>query len=215
MKRGRGIVRSVADQLGERHGVDLVDIAHALEEEFGVDLPSEQLARLSTYGDLLQLLRDALADESTDMNDDELATCFVRARIVTGGSDGRVSLVRVGWLTPELAAAIADDVRHAPTGTWLQVLVPDDLTDGELAGLLEWLRCSVSSHVRLDVRRAAERSPESVGLSVPSGCDRLTQDESTDAVAEPDGASLTGGTHLAASGEDQVLPSTHKRRSQQ
>ena len=59
-----------------------------------------------------------------------------------GGADGRVLLVRVGWLTPELAAAIADDVRHAPTGTWLEVLVADDVSDAELASLRTWLRLS-------------------------------------------------------------------------
>ena len=208
--------RLVGDQLGERNGVDLIDIAHALEEEFGVDLPSEQLARLGSYGDLLQLLRDTLAGESTDTTDEALSTCFVRARVVTGGSDGRVSLVRVGWLTPDLAAAIADDVRQAPIGTWLQVLVPDDLTDSELASLLEWLRCLISSHVRLDVRRAAERSPDFMSPSATPDCDHLTQNQPETADHQSDAtASCTPGTRLAVSAEEHSQRCTHKRRSQQ
>ena len=215
MKRERGIRRLAADSLGERNGVALVDIAHALEEEFGVDLPSAQLARLGSYGDLLQLLRDTLAGEQAQTNEDALATCFVRARIVTGGSDGRVSLVRVGWLTPDLAAAIADDVRQAPTGTWLQVLVPDDLTDPELASLLGWLRGSVNAHVRLDVRRAAERPPDSMGLSATPDCDRLTHDPSTDGRDEPEAASIGNGTQLAPLEGTETAGCTHKRRSHQ
>jgi len=215
MTRDRGMRRLVGDQLGERGGVDLVDIAHALEEEFGVDLPNEQLARLGSYGDLLQLLRDTLAGDSTDTTDDALSTCFVRARVVTGGSDGRVSLVRVGWLTPDLAAAIADDVRQAPMGTWLQVLVPDDLTDAELASLLKWLRCLISSHVRLDVRRAADRMPDYMSPSATPDCDHMTQNPPIAANSQSDSAaSCSPGTHLAASEEEHLQRCIHKRRSQ-
>ena len=94
MKRDRPIHTLVAEQLGERDGVDLIAIAHALEEEFGVALPREQLARLGSYGDLLQLLRNVLAGDAEQMSEDELAACFVRARVVASGADGRVSLVR-------------------------------------------------------------------------------------------------------------------------
>jgi acyl carrier protein len=158
MARERPIRRLVAEQIGGRNGVDLIAIAHALEEDFGVTLPREQLARLSSYGELLQLLRDVLAGSTDGMSDEELASCVVRARVVAGGSDGRVAMVRVGWLTPELATAIADDVRNAPTGTWLDFLVPDDLTDGEVTNLRQWLRAMISQQVRVNVRRTSERA---------------------------------------------------------
>lgn len=186
MKRERPVRKLVADQLAARHGIDLIAVAHALEEEFGIQLPREQLGRLGSYGDLLQLLRDMLAAGTETMTDEELASCFVRARVVAGGSDGRVLLVRVGWLTPDLAAAIADDVRHAPAGTWLQVSVPDDLADAELASLHQWLRWLVSQHVRVDVRRTTQRSNAAMGQAATPGCDRLTQ---------ADGSAATGG-HL-------------------
>src|SRR5215470_16045385 len=99
MKYGRPIRRVVAEQLDGRHGVDLIAIAHAFEEEFGVEFAPEQLRRVGTYGDLLQLLTDELAGGTESPNDDEISSCFVRARVVTGGPDCRVLLVRVGWLT--------------------------------------------------------------------------------------------------------------------
>src|SRR5262249_59087099 len=98
MRHSRQTRRRVADQLDGRHGVDLTAIAHAFEDEFGVEFTTEQLRRVGTYGDLLQLLSDELAGVTESPNEDELASCFVRARVVTGGVEGRVLLVRVGRL---------------------------------------------------------------------------------------------------------------------
>lgn len=132
--------------------------------------------------------------------------CFVRARVVAGGVDGRVLLVRVGWLTPELAAAIADDVCHAPTGTWLEVLVADDLSDADLARMRTWLRFLVSPHV-VDVRRAIELPLVSLSRSATPDGDHLTHDD-----VESDGhraapAARAPGTGLAPPEQQQ------KRRS--
>ena len=123
MSEDRSVRKLAAKPSSDGEGVDLLAIAHALEEEFGVALPRAQLARVGSYAELLQLIRDELADGTDASAEDALSTCFVRARIVTGGSDGRVALVRVGWLTPDLVAAVADDVRQAPTGTCSQVPV--------------------------------------------------------------------------------------------
>ena len=215
MKHDRPIRRLVAEQLGERDGVDLLAIARALEEEFGVELPRAQLARLGSYSDLLQLLSDVLAEEgSEDMTEEAVTACFVRARVVAGGSDGRVALVRVGWLTPDLVAAVADDVRHAPSGTWLEVLVPDDLTEPELSGLRQWLGGLVSPNVRTDVRRTADRSAGSMGPSATPACDHLTQAKGDSGDGETDSGSYKAGTDLAFSGEKQQLQCTQRRRSE-
>jgi acyl carrier protein len=215
MKRDRPLHTLLAEQLGAQDGVDLTAIAHALEEEFGVALPDQQLARISSYGELLQLLRDVMAGDAEQMNEDELAACFVRARVVATGADGRVSLVRVGWLTPDLVTAVADDVRHSPTGTGLLVLVPDDLTEPELGILRQWLGGLISTHVRIDVRRAADPPAESMGPSATPGCDRLTQDDPDPADSKAAVRSYGSGTGLAASDDQQQLRCTQRRRSQQ
>jgi hypothetical protein len=135
------------------------------------------------------------------------AACFVRARVVAGGVDGRVLLVRVGWLTPELAAAIADDVCHAPTGTWLELLVADDLTDTDLARLRKWLRFRVSPHV-VDVRRATELPIVSLSPSATPDRDRLTHDGVESDCHRGKPTTPTPGIDLAPSEEQ-------KRRSEQ
>jgi acyl carrier protein len=215
MKGHRPIRRLVAEQIGEGDGVDLSTIAHALEQELGLELSPEQLAHVSSYGELLQLLRDVLATGAEDITEEHLAACFVRARVVAGGSDGRVSLVRVGWLTPDLAAAIADDVRDSEDGTWLEVLVPDDLTDAELVSLRRWLRGLVSTHVRVDVRRTAERSAESMGPSATPACDDLTQTGLDPVDGEASAQSLASGTGLAPLQGEELLRCTQRRRSEE
>jgi len=89
--------------------------------------------------------------------------------VVAGGSQGRVSLVRVGWLSADLGAAIADDVRHAPTGTSLELLVPDDLADAAITTIRDWLRRQVSPHVRIEVSRSLNRAG-GMGPSATSPC---------------------------------------------
>lgn len=143
------------------------------------------------------------------MNDDVSAACFVRSRVVAGGADGRILFVRVGWLTPDLAAAIADDVRDAPTGTWLQVRVPDDLTDATLATLLRWMRRTVSAQVRVDVFRTGEAPP--VGPSVTSACDPLSQADGKRSGESAESARHGAGIDLADPPEQE----DHKRRSKQ
>lgn len=133
--------------------------------------------------------------------------CFVRARVVAGGIDGRVLLVRVGWLTHELAAAIADDVCHAPTGTWLEVLVADDLSDTDLARMRGWLRFLVSPHV-VDIRRAIELPIVSLSPSATPPGDRLTHNDVASNGHGDTPTMLASGTDLAPSTEQQ------KRRSE-
>jgi len=213
MKYGRPIRRVVAEQLDGRHGVDLIAIAHAFEEEFGVEFAPEQLRRVGTYGDLLQLLTDELAGGTESPNDDEISSCFVRARVVTGGPDCRVLLVRVGWLTPDLATAIADDVRHAPPGTCLEVLVPDDLSDGELTSLRQWLRWLVSQHVHVDVRRTGQATVPPMGRADTPTCDDLTQLDPPPAGAEAGAGGVDPGTGLAHPPHE--IPHTLRRRSEE
>lgn len=206
--------RSARKVVATSDGVDLIAVAHALEEEFGVALLDADLARVGSYAELLQLVRDELEGGSDAVTDDAISSCFVRARVVAGGSDGRVALVRVGWLTPDLVAAVADDVRQAPKGTWLEVLVPDELSDAELDGFHHWLRDIVSAHVQVDVRRSADRLTETVRPSATGECDRLTRSEDD----ASDGAlvmrRIDSGTHLAFPAEKQQLQCTQRRRSE-
>src|SRR5262249_50784489 len=150
-------------------------------------------------------------------NEDELASCFVRARVMSGGAHGRVLLVRVGWLTPELAGAIADDVRNAPAGTRLEVLVPDDLSDGELSSLRQWLRWLVRPRVHLEVRRTAQASPSALGPTDTPACGDLSQPMAPRAAVENGPCPVNAGTALAATSDHQSnrVDPTNRRRSEE
>jgi hypothetical protein len=152
---------------------------------------------------------------SSDGRDDDWAECLVRARVIAGGSDRRVSLVRVGWLTADLAAAIGEDVRHAPTGTWLELLVPDDLGDGEIASIRDWLRSLVSPHVRVEVGRSTDRAGEAVRPSTTPPCGIATQDGSSPSEEPPAAHPSGGGTGLADLGPRLHHPHPQRRRSEE
>ncbi|MGH7787358.1 MAG: hypothetical protein ACRERC_10860 [Candidatus Binatia bacterium] len=206
----------IAAQLGvevdEVDDLALVDLALALGKSFGVVLSAARLARLATYSDLLRLLREALEPAAgAGAAGKDLAACFVRVRIVSGGRDGRVAVVRVGWLTPDLAAGIVDDVRHAAAGTWVDVLVPDDLSDAAIAVLAQRLRALVGARVRLAVRHAGVAAPALGPIATPA-CDHLSRTRGPGNGASLASAPLTTGTALAHSESHQRF--TNQRRSQ-
>jgi hypothetical protein len=126
---------------------------------------------------------------------------------------GRVSLVRVGWLTADLGTAIADDVRHAPTGTSLELLVPDDLADAAITTIREWLRRQVSPHVRIAVIRSTTAGRRAMGPSATAPCGDWPQQE-----APADSNALAPDGHDAGTGVADVDPQQgqpNRRRSDQ
>jgi hypothetical protein len=131
--------------------LQMIDIALALGETLGVSFPLYRLRHLVTYRDLLRVARDALHDQLTHDGD-----FYVRARLKAAD----VNLVRVGALNPTFAAALADDLRHAPAGATLDIAVPDDFSDGELVALHKRLAWMLGATVPLVVRRAIDLGPD-------------------------------------------------------
>ena len=152
-----GVAEDLIDQ------VQLIDVALALSDTLGAAMPVYRLRHLRNYHDVLRAARDALCDQLARGGSD----CYVRARLRAG----HVTVVRVGVLTPSFASALADDLRHAPGGSWLEVSVPDDLDDAAVAALhrrLEWL---LGPAAALVVRRASELGPDS-----PTTWDRMSHE---------------------------------------
>jgi hypothetical protein len=177
-----GVSEELIDQL------QMIDVALALGETLGVAFPLYRLRHLITYLDLLRAARDALNDQLTSGGD-----FYVRARLRAAD----VNVVRVGALTPTFAAALADDLRHAPAGACLDVAVPDDFDDAALAALhkrLAWLLGAVP----LVVRRCGDVGPE-----FPATCDRMTQGRAGAAGTGPRPRHCTHGITIAFDTEDQ------------
>jgi hypothetical protein len=185
-----GVSEELIDQL------QMIDIALALGEVLGVAFPLYRLRHLMTYRDLLRAARDALNDQLVSAGD-----FYVRARLRAAD----VNVVRVGVLTPTFAAALADDLRHAPTGACLDVAVPDDFDDATLAALHKRLAWLLGASVPLIVRRAGD-----VGPDFPSAWDRMTQDRAGAIGMRPRPRQCSHGITIAFDTEDQ--PYEQRRR---
>ena len=178
-----GVSEELIDQL------QMIDVALALGETLGVAFPLYRLRHLITYRDLLRAARDALNDQLTSGGD-----FYVRARLRAVD----VNVVRVGALTPTFAAALADDLRHAPSGACLDVAVPDDFDDAALAALHKRLAWLLGAPVPLVVRRSGDVGPE-----FPATWDRMTQGRAGDAGPSPRARRCTHGITIAFDTEDQ------------
>jgi hypothetical protein len=177
-----GVSEELIDQL------QMIDIALALGETLGVAFPLYRLRHLTTYRDLLRAARDALHEQLAKDGD-----FYVRARLRAAD----VNVVRVGALTQAFATALADDVRHAPPGASLDLAVPDDFSDTDLAALRRRLAWLLGATVPLVVRRAGDVGPD---ISVP--CDRMTREHPRNSVASQLSQRCGRGIAVAFDAED-------------
>src|SRR5437016_7194670 len=110
--------------------LDLVELAMALEAEFGIVVPERLLDRVRTYGDLVRatglLIRARRAAEV------RAAEPPLRMWARRAGKSGG-SRERAGWLTPYAAETIAEDAVRAGHGAQLEVTVAASADDIELA----------------------------------------------------------------------------------
>jgi acyl carrier protein len=138
--------------------LDLLEVALALEGEFGISLPERLLERVRTCGDLVQatlvLARARRVGESRAQEPPP----FYRARITSAdGSEGR-AFDRTGWLTPYAVQELADDALSAGRGARLELAVSAGTDEA-----LGWLRSRFARlgnrGIVVDVRRDARPVP--------------------------------------------------------
>lgn len=128
---------SLADDLAV-DSLDMVELALALEDEFGITVPEQVLDEVRTY----QHLVDRVLDLARAAADDSGEPPFVWARIAAPGrTDG--ALERAGRLTPYAAETIGEDALRIGRGAQLEVTVPATTGGAGLARVAEefsWLR---------------------------------------------------------------------------
>src|SRR5207249_10468061 len=120
---------SLRDELAA-DSLDLVELAMALEAEFGIVVPERILDQVRTYGDLVQatgLLIRTRCEEGAGGAERPLHM-WGRITPRAGGSAG--TLERTGWLTPYTAETVAEDARRAGDGARLEVTVAASTVEG-------------------------------------------------------------------------------------
>jgi len=111
--------------------LDLVELALVLEGEFGITVPEAVLEEVRTYGELVGAVEALVRRREADGAHANGDLTPVRARVVPAP----------GRMTGDLERIAEDALRSGP-GARLEVSVPPDLSDAELAGFrdqLAWL----------------------------------------------------------------------------
>jgi len=132
--------------------LDLLELAVALEAEFGVTVPERTIAEVRTYGELVAatvaLARNgAEAEARTAME-----PVRVWARLVAPRGVGGV-LERAEWLTPYAAETISEHALRAGPGAQLEVTVAADGGDTGLRQAQEQFAWLSGRGIAVDVHR--------------------------------------------------------------
>jgi len=113
---------SLTDDLAA-DSLDLVELALALEEEFGLTVPERTMAEVRTYGELVAATV-TLAREGAEARP-AVEPARVWVRVVAPGGFGGV-LECAEWLTPYAAETIIEHSLRAGPGAQLEVTVAED-----------------------------------------------------------------------------------------
>src|SRR5207249_944863 len=114
---------SLADELAV-DSLDLVELALALEAEFGISLSEATLDGVRTYGELADAVCIlARLRREAELGAERAKEPLIWARVVLPQSHGSSELQRAGWLTPYTAETIAEDALRGGRGTRLEVSV--------------------------------------------------------------------------------------------
>jgi acyl carrier protein len=140
---------SLTDDLAA-DSLDLVELALALEEDFGLTVPERAIAEVRTYGELvaaIEILARAGAEARPTME-----PVRVRVRVgVPGGSRG--VLERAEWLTPYAAETIIEDALRAGPGAQLEIRVAEDGGDAGVRRVQQQFAWLGRRGIAVDVHR--------------------------------------------------------------
>jgi len=161
--------------------LDLVELALALEERFGIGVPEHILDQVRSYGDLVETTVDLIRSRRAAQSRSAAPPAHFVARIVPaeGRSDG--ILERGGWLTPYTVETIAEDALRAGCGARLEVTVAASTEDTDLARVRDDFACLGERGILVTVSREDENGvpdqhPPVAGGATTNGRPPLTSE---------------------------------------
>jgi len=188
--------------LGEDLGadeIDLLEIAVAVEEEFGLVVSDAVLGRVRTYGDLWAALA-LLLQNLTDSDAAELlASGIARVRVIRNPPDNEGGTLRAARITPRVIENIIDEVLWTKGAVRLEVTCAPDTTDRQLARLaqsLAWLR---NRGVQVSVQRIDQDIVTPVGPGRHGSGDTASQSVAPPGQEHTDSPTSSGGIGFADS----------------
>ena len=154
---------SLVDELAA-DSLDIVELALAIENQFGVVVPEAASDEVRTYGDLVELVYVQLRHRrDTEQRAESYGSpALVLARVVPARGTSHGDLQRGGLLTPYVAETIAEDALRAGPGSRLEVSVATNVSDARMASLSEQFAWLGARGIQVSVRR-----DQHVGLPAP------------------------------------------------
>jgi acyl carrier protein len=187
---------SLVDDLGADE-MDLLEIAVALEEEFGLVVPDAVLRGVRTYGDLsaaLALRLENLADSEVA---ELLASGSVRVRVIRNARDEAGAILRAARLTPQVIDGIVEEVLGTAGVTRLELTCSWDTTDSRLARIAQRLAGLRNRGVEVSVQRLGQDSLGGSGATCHAAGDTLSRPSARCASPDADSPSCASGIGLA------------------
>ncbi len=143
---------NLAEDLGADE-IDVLEIAVAAEEEFGLVLSDAALGGVRTYGDLWAALA-LLLQNLTDADAAELlASGTARVRVIRHPPDNEGGTLRATRITPRVIENLIDEVLWTKGAVGLEVTCAPDTTDRQLACIAQRLACLRNRGVQVSVQR--------------------------------------------------------------
>ena len=142
---------SLVDDLAA-DSLDLVELALAIEAEFGVSVPETLLEEIRTYGDVVEATLALAAERRRHETLRSTVPPVVRARVVSPNGHPQ-ELERAGVLTPYAAEEIAADALRIGRGARLEITVPAEADDTTVAAVRQQFSWLGQRGIEVAVRR--------------------------------------------------------------
>jgi acyl carrier protein len=165
---------ALASDLGADE-VDLLEIAAALEEEFGLVVSDAMLGRLRTYGDLSASLAQLLANFAESDAEERLPSGIVRVRIIRQTPEGCGALVRAARLTPRVTESIVDDILRTGGVVRLELTCSAHTSNHQLACVAQRLALLRTRGVQVIVQRTPQCAEMGGGTARHAAGDTLSR----------------------------------------
>ncbi len=149
--------------------IDLLEIAVALEEEFGLVISDAVLGKVRTYGDLLESFTDLLQGLADSEAAGVLASGIVRIRVIRDAPNGNEGfLLRSGRLTPRAIERVVEEALWTAGVSRLELTCSENTSDHQLARIaqrLAWLR---NRGIEVSVRRLEHAADVAAAAAEPT-----------------------------------------------
>jgi len=142
---------SLTDDLAA-DSLDLLELALALEGEFGLTVPERTIAEVRTYGELVAATVTLAHNRAAAEARPAMEPVRVWARVVVPGDLGGV-LECAEWLTPYAVETIIEHALHAGPGARLEVTVAEDGGDAGFRQVQQQFARLSGRGVAVDVHR--------------------------------------------------------------